>query len=99
MITDEAFYEAASDGREVIVNLEEGVKVIGEDGKEMGKWAFTLSQMERDLIEVGGVTEAFRKFGRKLFEVMTRPSGKMTQERLIGGGEKEVCGSVGELQW
>ena len=100
IITHEGFYEAASDDTEVIVDLEEGaVKVIGEDGQEKGEWAFRLSQMERDLIEVGGITEAFRKFGRKLFEVLTRPRETASQGRFLRDREKEVCGSMGELQW
>lgn len=62
------------------------------------KWGFELSEMEKELIAAGGITGAFRKFGKMLFEVMTRPKSGGEGKKVAGKNE-EGCGSGRELQW
>ncbi len=55
------------------------------------EWGFVLSQMEKELIKAGGLTQAFEKFGKRLFEVMCAPVKKRMKE-------EEGCGSDKGLQ-
>lgn len=67
-ITDERFFQLAEQGREVAVDVEESwVWCAGE------RFVFKLSDMEKALIAAGGLTQAFRRFGKGLFEVMCNP--------------------------
>jgi len=90
-ITDESFYEAAVDGAEIRIDLEKRKISVGN-----GEWPFKLSAMELKLIETGGITGAFRKFGKRLFEVMCAPVGNAKKEPLQSDS---TCGSVAEIQW
>jgi hypothetical protein len=60
-----------------------------------GKWGFKLSAMELRLIETGGITGAFRKFGKKLFEVMCAPSEGEKKQAMQN---KSTCESVVEIE-
>lgn len=64
-ITDESFYKKAVDGAEIQVGLGGRKVLVGDE-----EWHFELSAMEIKLIETGGITGAFRRFGKRLFEVM-----------------------------
>lgn len=67
-ITDERFFDLAEQGSEVAVDVEEScVWCAGE------RFGFRLSDMEKALIAAGGLTQAFRKFGKGLFGVMCKP--------------------------
>jgi len=52
--------------------------------------------MEIKLTETGGITGAFRAFGKKLFEVMCAPIEAEKKDSVQGGGS---CESVKEMQW
>ena len=77
------------DGVDITIDL--GVGKVCVAGQE---WEFKLSLMERDLIEVGGITGAFRKFGKRLFEVMCAPKGEVKVTSKV-----DECGAGEELQW
>jgi 3-isopropylmalate dehydratase small subunit len=67
-ITDERFFDLAEEGSEVAVDVDESfVWCAGE------RFGFRLSDMEKALIAAGGLTQAFRKFGKGLFGVMCKP--------------------------
>jgi 3-isopropylmalate dehydratase small subunit len=69
-ITDPAFYELATDGVEIAVNLKANrLQVAGET------FGFEFSAMEQQLMELGGITQAFHKHGKTLFQTMVRPAG------------------------
>ncbi|KAL2866104.1 aconitase family protein [Aspergillus lucknowensis] len=86
IMADEGFYEAAIDGVEINIDL--SASTVDVAGRRFG---FKLSQMERELFEHGGISSAFRKFGKRLFEQMTRP------KNLGGTGiEPELAP---ELRW
>jgi 3-isopropylmalate dehydratase small subunit len=90
-ITDESFYDVAVDGEDIIIDLEGRKITVGE-----GEWPFKLSDMEIKLIETGGITGAFRAFGKKLFEVMCAPVEAEKKGSVQSG---DSCGNVKEMQW
>ncbi|EED15868.1 aconitase, mitochondrial, putative [Talaromyces stipitatus ATCC 10500] len=65
VIKDKPFFETACRGEQISVDLATNTVTCG--GRN---WAFQLSEMEKRLINVGGMTEAFRKFGKQVFDVM-----------------------------
>lgn len=89
-ITDEAFYESATDGTDISINLSTNEIVLGE--RRVG---FELSQMEKELFDHGGISSAFSKFGKNLFEAMTAPKNlaKSAKDPSSGGIARA------ELQW
>lgn len=91
-ITAESFYEAAVDGVEIAIDLARRKVVLA--GQE---WGFELSQMERALIKAGGISSAFRKFGKRLFHVMCAPKGRVLGKdiTMVDGS----CGNGAEMQW
>lgn len=89
-IMDPEFYTMASDGADIVVNVSAcDVEVNGK------KFPFVLSKMERELIAAGGISAAFRTFGKSLFNAMTK--GK---ESILKHEDREGnCGTLGEVQW
>lgn len=70
IITCPRFYELAADGKDISVDLEGNRLQVG--GEE---FSFEFSSMERKLMELGGITQAFHKYGKELFQTMVKPSG------------------------
>jgi 3-isopropylmalate dehydratase small subunit len=68
VIKDKSFFETASQGEQISIDL--GTNTVTCGGRN---WTFQLSEMEKRLISVGGMTEAFRKFGKQVFGVMCQP--------------------------
>lgn len=58
------------DGAGISVDLEANRLHVG--GRTFG---FEFSSMERQLMELGGITEAFHKHGKTLFQTMVKPTG------------------------
>jgi 3-isopropylmalate dehydratase small subunit len=67
VIKDKSFFQVAEQGEQISVDLVTNTVMCAG-----GSWTFQLSEMEKQLISVGGLTEAFRKFGKQLFDVMCR---------------------------
>ncbi|RFU76559.1 aconitase family [Trichoderma arundinaceum] len=86
-IDDPAFFKAATDGKEITINLEANEISIG--GAE---FPFQLSAMERELVEAGGITPAFKKFGKQLFDMICG-STRDTRRAV------EVRGQAAGMQW
>jgi 3-isopropylmalate dehydratase small subunit len=78
-IADEEFHSLAKDGEEVEVDVTNCKVRCG--GKSFG---FQLSDMEKQLIAAGGLTEAFQKFGKQLFNVMCQPKSKIAKPMMTG---------------
>ena len=102
VIEDESFYDAVGIGEGLDCEVDLGRSVVrlfgnGEGGKGEGEWKFVMSEMERELIEIGGLTSAFRRFGKGLFDVLTSPNGK--RGAMNSGIEEKACQTVGNLQW
>ncbi|KAI1646814.1 aconitase family protein [Daldinia loculata] len=87
-ISDDNFYSLAQDGAELGVDLDTNVLYV--DGRE---FPFQLSPMEKQLMNLGGITPAFQKFGKQLFEALC--SG-VTGTARSSQRHKEVSGG---LQW
>ncbi|KAM0516984.1 hypothetical protein ACHAPE_005096 [Trichoderma viride] len=86
-IDDPAFYKAAADGEEISINLESNSLAVGDR-----EFSFTLSAMERELVEAGGITPAFKKFGKQLFDMIC---GSTKDARRV----VEVSGQAAGMQW
>ncbi|KAH6604405.1 aconitase family [Trichoderma cornu-damae] len=84
---DPAFFEAAADGKEISIDLETNQITIG--GIE---FPFQLSTMERELVEAGGITPAFKKFGKQLFDMIC--GSTKDARRAV-----EVGGQAAGMQW
>lgn len=65
---DESFYEAAKDGRAVEVDVPSRKVRIEVEKGEWKEWPFELSEMEYQLTLNKGVTEAFKRYGRGVWE-------------------------------
>lgn len=89
-ISDESFHAAAVDGVSVDIDLDRLKVRIGEK-----EWPFEFSLMEKELIQAGGLSNAFRKFGNRLFEVMCAP----TKRQSGNGLPEEGCGNSKGLEW
>jgi 3-isopropylmalate dehydratase small subunit len=93
-ITDKAFYQLATDGVEILIDLE-GNK-LQVRGKE---FTFKFSAMERQLMELGGITQAFHAHGKKLFQTMVKPS----RPKVFSSAGKSTLmveyGREAELAW
>ncbi|KAI1799494.1 aconitase family protein [Daldinia bambusicola] len=87
-ISDDDFHSIAQDGVEISIDLDENVFYIS--GKE---FPFQLSPMEKQLMNLGGITPAFRKFGKQLFEALCSDVAGSRRHSL---GHEEVAGV---LQW
>jgi hypothetical protein len=100
VIQEESFYKAVEEGMEVEVDLGKGVVRLFENdekGMKEVEWKFEMSGMEKELIEIEGLTSAFRLFGKGLFDVLTTPKGKRGPSKIVS--DEKGCGSVVDLQW
>ncbi|KAH8121897.1 hypothetical protein FP744_10002942 [Trichoderma asperellum] len=84
---DPAFYKAAADGEAISIDLETNSLTVGEQ-----EFSFSLSAMERELVEAGGITPAFKKFGKQLFDMIC--GSTKDARRAV-----EVSGQAANMQW
>jgi 3-isopropylmalate dehydratase small subunit len=89
-ISGPEFYETAVDGEKISIDLDRTIISVG--GIE---FPFKLAQMEKELIDAGGISEAFRKFGKMLFDVMCAPKANP----IKGGQMDGPSGPSGDLKW
>lgn len=90
-VSDESFYEIAKDGEDISIDFNARWICVREQ-----KFGFLLSQMEKELFDHGGITSAFRKFGNKLFSVMTEPKGL---EGAARKAQETAATPYSGLQW
>lgn len=65
------------------------------DGKT---FPFQLSSMEKELIEVGGITPAFMKFGKQLFDQLCS-TGRVVTQRSTKDAHSVDDAVAKPLQW
>lgn len=66
-ITEREFFDAAVDGESIQIDLARNlVQVAGRD------FDFSLSEIEKSLVDVGGVTPAFKKYGKEIFKILCK---------------------------
>lgn len=85
---DETFFEAATDGRAIEVNVDGHIVRVEVDKGEWRKWTFTLSEMEYQLTVNQGLTESFKRYGRAIFEGLLG-SNDDRQKKQDGNGKGE----------
>lgn len=102
VVSDPEFYELAQDGEKVEVSLQDETVRVG--GK---RFEFELSALERKLMEMGGIAQAFQRHGKGMFEALSQPnrggvgakvftaSRDRTAEAAAAGDGKEKAG----LEW
>ncbi|KAL2911509.1 hypothetical protein HK105_209040 [Polyrhizophydium stewartii] len=87
IVRDNAFYELAVEGAEVELDLQR--RRVAVAGRE---FEFVLSRMEQKIIEGGGVTKLYKRFGRRLFqETIARSLADSDSSAPAAGG----CGAKG----
>ena len=80
-ITDEAFYETAQLGADISIDFAAGEVICGGQ-----HFPFVLSDIEKRLIAAGGLTEAFKSFGKSVFDKLCRP----VKRRGPKGGVQDI---------
>lgn len=53
-------------GTEITIDLERNVLTIDKE-----TFSFTLSDLEKKLTKLGGMTNAFNQFGKRIYDVLT----------------------------
>jgi hypothetical protein len=66
-VNDDRFYELAETGAAIEIDLVHNAMRIG--GEE---FIFALSPLEKRLTEIGGSTNAFSKFGKRIYDMLTQ---------------------------
>ena len=66
-MTDDKFYEAARDGREIEIDVQRRTVRVNEEG-EWKEWHFELSEMEYQLTVNHGVAQSFKRYGKSIWE-------------------------------
>jgi 3-isopropylmalate dehydratase small subunit len=93
-ITDPAFYKLATDGVELSIDLEANrLQVCGET------FCFDFSSMERQLMELGGITQAFHKHGKTLFQTMVKPPSVRVFNKSSKGPAPTIDNKQSQLAW
>ena len=107
-IKDDAFYAAATEGAEIEITLDTRTVRVG--GKE---FEFQLTDLELSLLVNRGMTEAYKRFGKNVFESLRGGAGSGAEVHgEAAGGEKGEAmaelatraiddpeGTLPELQW
>lgn len=88
-MTRDDFFEAVQDGSSIDVDLDKNVIIV--EGQE---FPFQLSSMEKELLDIGGITPAFIKYGKQIFDALC--SGGSKSKPTGDGGAAATSGS---LQW
>lgn len=68
IIQDEKFFQLAQSGEEVVVDMNKEVVYCGGE-----RFPFKLSGIEKNLIQAGGLAEAFTKFGKHVYDALCKP--------------------------
>jgi len=80
------FYELAQDGSNVTINVR--ARTVSIEGET---FPFELSKIEEKLIQGGGVTEMYKKYGSGLFRAAM--AAEKTEVSSCGGGAGSECES------
>lgn len=75
-IKEPRFYELAETGAAIEIDLDANEVRIGGES-----FSFALSKMEKSLTRLGGMTSAFNKFGKRVYDVLTAGSSARPRAR------------------
>ena len=88
VVKDEAFYTLATEGATVSIDLQARAVTVGNQS-----FPFELSRMEEKIIQGGGVTRLYQKYGRKLFQetiAQAQASSCGSTEKTCGSGDHDM---------
>lgn len=91
-MSDEDFFKAATEDSEITIDI--AARVVEVGGR---KFPFTLSDTEYNLTSNNGITDAYKKFGKGIWQQMTR-SGPKKQEEIINQA-REIQPTKSQLDW
>ncbi|KAJ5587977.1 aconitase family protein [Penicillium hispanicum] len=94
VIDDDVFYEAAVDGVEIQISLDDRQVQVGEL-----TFHFQLSDMELALIENQGMTSAYQKFGKDIFHSLSGGKGIHEFSQELVDEKSELPAGMRDLQW
>ncbi len=88
-MSDNAFYEAAAEGQEIMIDVPNRIVSVG--GKS---FEFKMAEMEYRLTMNKGITESYRKYGKAIWE-------KLTESDLKGKLEEDTEGKATDkrMEW
>lgn len=92
-ISDNAFYEAVSDGDEIQIDVESAIVIVKGE-----QFTFELSSIEKELIMRKGAVEGYKLLGGSLWEQLTKASTTSMEGPPIGILENEPTGES-SLEW
>ncbi|KAI9711056.1 MAG: hypothetical protein M1828_001983 [Chrysothrix sp. TS-e1954] len=90
-IQDDEFYELATEGAEIEIDVEGRVAKVG--GKQ---FTFPLTDIEISLLGTKGIAAAYKMYGKAVFERLT---GGDEDTKEITNEEQQVPQTLEELQW
>ena len=90
---DAAFYDVATDGTEISVDLD-NLKIDVQTVDGTNAFPFAISAMERQLFECGGITDAWKKWGSTLWKEMCRGPGRTPSKK-----SEPLESSNKDMQW
>ncbi|KAK3614446.1 sporulation protein rmd1 [Elasticomyces elasticus] len=78
VMADDAFYEAAVDRAEIVIDVDGRVVRVAEQD-----FAFMLSDLEMALWEQGGMNNAFAEWGKRMLDEVTTPTRSSYGSKLL----------------
>lgn len=93
-LADPEFYALAQEGAEISIDLNKDSLMV--EGKE---FEFEFSEMETKLMELGGITQAFHKYGKEMFQKMCMPKSKVFDKPKGAAAADSVVEKKPELDW
>jgi homoaconitate hydratase len=100
VVTDEKFHELAQEGEEVCIDLRNRCVTVGDH-----KVHFTLTQLEENFLNGGGLKNLFKRYKTDLFRASMRRKGAPTpiSSADVGcgssSGDAGACGGGGITDW
>lgn len=96
---DADFHSMAQDGADIEIDIQRNVVRVADR-----EFSFQLSPMEKQLRELGGITAAFQKYGKRLFESLCQEGAPVPQHRLGSGSaglqlDETAVGRKEGLSW
>lgn len=74
IVEEDAFYEVAKEGVGISIDLP-GRRIVVGEGDESREFGFGFSRIEEELLMNQGVTNAYRRYGKGIWEKLTEKKG------------------------
>lgn len=91
---DDRFYEVAREGVDISIDIPGREIVVGE-GEGEKKFRFVFSKIEEELLMNRGVTNAYRRYGKGIWEKLTADE----EEEKNGTAVAHVGSVDSRLEW